>query len=82
MIAIPRGEREGAAGDPEVIVGQRAEQLAQRDRIGAVGGGLAVAEQAREAGGAVELSEVQRAARDRPARDLRLASAGLVRDAQ
>ena len=63
MVAIPREQRERAAGDAERLVGQHAEQLAQRHgrdaRVGL----------AREARLAVELAEVDRVT-GRPARHL------------
>src|SRR6185503_17066318 len=81
MVALPRGDAERAAGDREVVVGEGGEELAERDRVGALGRGLAVAERVREARRAGELAEEERGAGHRADRDARLA-AGLVHDAQ
>src|SRR3569832_886636 len=73
VVAIPRGAPERTPGDCEFLVGDRTEQLTQRDRLAAFGRSYAFVDQRREARRAVEVAEIQRRRRAERNRDARSA---------
>jgi hypothetical protein len=81
VVAIPAREAERAPRDAEVGVGERAEQLAERHQLGALGRDRLV-EGAREARGVVEHAQVQPALgeADRDFRALEFDRQGLLVD--